>query len=51
MIRAAAVSNLRVLRIRDAQPLLGVLALGRDQRHHADARLEPGQAEHEQRKG
>jgi hypothetical protein len=33
-----------------AQPLRGVGAAGRDQRHHAHPRLKPGQAQHEQRK-
>ena len=33
------------------EPLLGGPAVGGDQRHHADAGLEPGQAEHQQREG
>ena len=49
MMSAAAVSSLRVLRIRELQPLLGVGAVGGDQRHHADPGLEPGQAQHQQR--
>ena len=51
MISAAAVSSLRVLRIRERQPLLGVRAVGGDQRHHAHPGLEPGQAQHQQREG
>ncbi|CAM5667988.1 hypothetical protein SGLAM104S_06767 [Streptomyces glaucescens] len=51
MMSAAVVSSLRVLRIRDLQALLGVGAVGGDQRHrHAHAGFKARQAKHQQRK-
>ena len=49
MITAAVVSSLRVFLILSASRSSGGGALGRDQRHHADAGFEAGEPQHQQR--